>query len=78
MIAAIAINNIVVETVEVDRFVAMFVCRRLMMNYRTFELNEAGVQVDVFIEGVPSKMNEPSFLVQHEPYDHEYFNDHEL
>lgn len=65
MIATVIINGKEVATHEVEHFGnVMFEANRMYHVYHIEELNGAGVNAEVYVDGVQSRMNNEGFITE--------------
>ncbi len=75
MRAVVIIDGQQIESEEVNRFNAIWTAQRLESKHNVPFLKANYVKADVYVEGVPSRMNDESFLVRPEAYDDHYFRE---
>lgn len=78
MLVVVNINGKDIVTQEVDAMNAINIAERLASMYHIDELNAAGVKSEAYVDQVPSKMNEESFLARPEAYDELYFQEQDI
>jgi hypothetical protein len=74
MHVVVKVNSTEVVRQDVDRFTAMHIAKKLHREHDIDGLNSSGVRAIVYVEGVPSRMNDESFLLRPEVYDDFFFS----
>lgn len=75
MKVCVKIAGVIVHVEQAHRFDAMSMALYLFDQYEINTLRQDDISANVYIDGVPSRMNDPSFLARPETYDELFFKE---